>query len=90
MIIVVPKPGSTQRRNVAAHDPNSGRSWKTSVIFQPDEAQKLLTALEHCPKVSVSGFLNELVRQMPVDQDGRPAWTGPDSEGALFDSNSAA
>lgn len=57
----------------AEYDPSSGRSWRPGGTFAPDTALKLYRAMEALD-VSASGVLNELVRRMEVDDNGRPLW----------------
>ncbi|MBN1172909.1 MAG: hypothetical protein JXA67_12105 [Micromonosporaceae bacterium] len=55
------------------YDPTSGRSWRPGGTFAPDNAHKLFRAMEALG-VSASGVLNELVRRMEIDANGRPLW----------------
>jgi len=65
--------GRVQRGNEAAYDISSGLPYRTTVSLDPLTSVKAVQAARTA-RMSVSGLLNELVRRMPVDEAGRPAW----------------
>ena len=49
------------------------------VTFQPEEADKIVTAANRMG-YSVSGLINELTKRMVVDDHGLPVWYEPPEE----------
>ncbi len=68
-----PVRGRAQRGNEAAYDIDSGLPYRTTINLDPLAATRVIQAAR-VARMSVSGLINELVRRMPVDEDGRPAW----------------
>jgi hypothetical protein len=56
-----------------SYDPSLGKSWKTGIIVQPEDAEKAITAAEMAG-VSFAGLVAQLIRRMDVDEAGRPVW----------------
>lgn len=79
-----PPPGKIQRGREATYDPESGLPYRGAATFDPATAVKLHTAAGLL-NMSVSGFIAEAIRRMPVDAVGRPAWAADldDAEGRL-------
>jgi hypothetical protein len=65
--------GKPQQGRRATFDAASGKGYRTGVSFPADVAEKVLKGA-HCSDMSVSGLLADLVRRMPVDEQGRPDW----------------
>lgn len=53
------------------YDPASGNSYRPGTNFSPEAAKKLLTMCQQTD-LSVSAFLNALVENVQVDEDGAP------------------
>jgi len=66
--------GKPQGHRRPSYDPSSGQSWRTGVLVYPDEALKAITAADGAG-LSFAGLVNELIRRMPVDENGLPTWT---------------
>lgn len=64
--------GKRQRNRAAQYDPASGKPYRPTGNFQPDNAVKLLTMSE-AMGLSVAGLLELLIEKLPVDESGRPA-----------------
>ena len=62
-----------QAGNQTTYDVGSGRPYRTGVTFQPEEADKIVTAANRMG-YSVSGLINELTKRMVVDNHGLPVW----------------
>ena len=62
-----------QAGNQTTYGVGSGRPYRTGVTFQPEEADKIVTAANRMG-YSVSGLINELTKRMTVDQHGLPVW----------------
>jgi len=58
------------------YDAESDDSLQVSVKLPPAPGAKAWLAAS-AADLSISGLLSELVRQMPVDEEGRPAWQQP-------------
>ncbi len=65
--------GIRQRGRPATYDPASPMPYRPGPSFRGSEAVKLTRASELLD-ISASELLNELVRQMQVDQNGLPLW----------------
>jgi hypothetical protein len=68
-----------QAGNQTTYDVGSGRPYRTGVTFQPEEADKIVTAANRMG-YSVSGLINELTKRMVVDNHGLPVWYEPPEE----------
>lgn len=69
----------------ASYDPSTGRSYRTAVTLEPTEAERLLILAKRA-NMSVSGFLNRLVKNVEVDPvTGLPPFIdAPDQDLNLF------
>ena len=77
-----PAIGKRYNGKVAQYDPSTGRTYRTAVTLEPDDAVRLLTMAERAG-VSVSGFLNALVKNVAVDPEtGLPPFLEPAQEDA--------
>ncbi|MFF4607756.1 hypothetical protein ACFY12_34085 [Streptomyces sp. NPDC001339] len=65
--------GKAQPYRRVAYDPSSGQNWRTGVVVLPEQAAKAIKAADSIG-MSFAGLVNELLRQMPVDENGRPTW----------------
>jgi hypothetical protein len=65
--------GKPQQHRRASYDPDSGKTWRTGVVVQPDDAVKALRAAD-LAGLSFAGLVAQLIRRMDVDEDGRPMW----------------
>ncbi|WP_327359847.1 hypothetical protein [Streptomyces sp. NBC_01304] len=77
--------GKAQGGRRISYDPSSGRNWQTGVVLVPDAAVKGIRAAE-LTGLSFAGLVNELIRRMDVDEDGRPVWAAElesDEQGEL-------
>lgn len=68
-----PVRGRAQGGRRVSYDPSSGENWRTGIVVVPDVAKKAIRAAESTG-LSFAGLVNELVRRMPVDEEGRPVW----------------
>ena len=68
-----PLRGRAQQGRPVTYDPKSGQNWRTGVVIVPDMAAKAIKAAG-TTGLSFAGLVNELIRRMPVDENGRPAW----------------
>lgn len=82
-----PAIGKRYKGKVASYDPSSGRTYRTAVALEPEYAVRLLTMAERAG-MSVSGFLNALVKNAAIDPEtGLPPFIAPapaDSDSHLF------
>lgn len=76
-----PMRGRAQGRPVT-YDPTSGQNWRTGVVIVPDAAEKALKAAG-AAGLSFAGLVNELIKRMPVDENGRPVWAVEPDQGEL-------
>ncbi|MCQ4045793.1 hypothetical protein ACFOSC_27745 [Streptantibioticus rubrisoli] len=65
--------GRAQGGRRVSYDPSSGENWRTGIVVVPDVAVKAIRAAERTG-LSFAGLVNELVRRMEVDENGRPVW----------------
>ncbi|MGO4417213.1 hypothetical protein AB4Z54_00150 [Streptomyces sp. MCAF7] len=68
-----PLRGRAQTGRPVTYDPKSGQNWRTGVVIVPDMAAKAIKAAG-TTGLSFAGLVNELIRRMPVDENGRPVW----------------
>ncbi|MFC8223545.1 hypothetical protein ACFUTY_35940 [Streptomyces sp. NPDC057362] len=68
-----PVRGRAQTGRPVTYDPKSGQNWRTGVVIVPDMAEKAIKAAG-ATGLSFAGLVNELIKRMPVDENGRPAW----------------
>jgi hypothetical protein len=68
-----PLRGRAQTGRPVSYDPSCGQNWRTGVVIVPDMAAKAIKAAGITGQ-SFAGLVNELIRRMPVDENGRPAW----------------
>ncbi|MFI5987082.1 hypothetical protein ACIBEA_40235 [Streptomyces sp. NPDC051555] len=68
-----PLRGRAQTGRPVTYDPASGQNWRTGVVVTPDMAAKAIAAAK-ATGLSFAGLVNELIKQMPVDKNGRPVW----------------
>ncbi|MQY10271.1 hypothetical protein SRB5_03780 [Streptomyces sp. RB5] len=64
--------GKPQAHRRTSYDPSTG-PWRTGVVVREQQAVKAITAAERAG-LSFAGLINELVRRMEVDGNGRPVW----------------
>lgn len=65
--------GRAQAHRRTSYDPASGQTWRTGVLIYPEEARKAIRAADGAD-LSFAGLVNELIRRMPVDDQGLPTW----------------
>ena len=65
-----------------SYDPKSGQNWRTGVVIVPDAAEKAIKAAG-ATGLSFAGLVNELIKRMPVDENGRPVWAAEPDQGEL-------
>ncbi|MGW6605178.1 hypothetical protein [Streptomyces sp. NPDC055036] len=68
-----PVRGRAQTGRPVTYDPKSGQNWRTGVVIVPDMAEKAIKAAGSTG-LSFAGLVNELIKRMPVDENGRPLW----------------
>lgn len=68
-----PLRGRAQTGRPVTYDPKSGQNWRTGVVIVPDMAEKAIKAAGSTG-LSFAGLVNELIKRMPVDENGRPRW----------------
>ncbi|MEV8590905.1 hypothetical protein AB0424_28595 [Streptomyces sp. NPDC051180] len=68
-----PLRGRAQTGRPVTYDPRSGQNWRTGVVIVPDMAEKAIKAAGSTG-LSFAGLVNELIKRMPVDENGRPVW----------------
>lgn len=68
-----PLRGRAQTGRPVSYDPTSGQNWRTGVVIVPDMAAKAIKAAGFTGQ-SFAGLVNELIKRMPVDENGRPLW----------------
>ncbi|MCQ8194631.1 hypothetical protein [Streptomyces rugosispiralis] len=68
-----PLRGRAQTGRPVSYDPKSGQNWRTGVVIVPDMAEKAIKAAG-AAGLSFAGLVNELIKRMPVDENGRPVW----------------
>lgn len=68
-----PVRGRAQTGRPLTYDPTSGQNWRTGVVVVPDMAAKAIKAA-NSTGLSFAGLLNELLKRMEVDENGRPVW----------------
>lgn len=68
-----PLRGRAQTGRPLTYDPKSGQNWRTGVVIVPDMAEKAIKAAGSTG-LSFAGLVNELIKRMPVDENGRPVW----------------
>lgn len=68
-----PVPGKRQAgKEQPNYDPSTGKPFRLNVTFAPEDAQLLIGAANQA-NLSLSGLVNELVRNMPLDPvTGKP------------------
>lgn len=71
-----PLRGRAQTGRPVTYDPKSGQNWRTGVVIVPDMAAKAIKAASSTG-LSFAGLVNELIKRMPVDKNGRPVWADP-------------
>jgi hypothetical protein len=74
-----PLRGRAQSGRPVTYDPSSGQNWRTGVVIVPDMAEKAIEAGK-ATGLSFAGLVNELIKRMPVDENGRPVWADELSE----------
>lgn len=67
------------RNRKSTYDPTLGLPYRLTVVLSPDEAVKAIEAADQAD-ISLSGLIAQLVRRMPVDDNGRPTWAEPKQE----------
>src|SRR5512144_196799 len=80
----MPSLGARQRGREARYDPASAQTIRISTTMSASLAAKLAVAAKQM-NLSVSGMVQELIRRLDVDENGRPVWASEteDSEGRL-------
>jgi hypothetical protein len=68
-----PLRGRAQTGRPVTYDPTSGQNWRTGVVIPPDTAAKAIKAIGFTGQ-SFAGLVTELIKRMPVDENGRPLW----------------
>ncbi len=74
--------GKPQPHKRASYDPSTGKAWRTGLSLKPETAVKAIKAAE-LAEMSVAGLLEELIRRLPVDAEGRPTWAPPPAQTEL-------
>lgn len=68
-----PVRGKAQPGRRLSYDPSSGQNWRTGVVILPEMAKKAIHAADRTG-LSFAGLVNELLKRMDVDENGRPVW----------------
>ncbi len=75
-----PSIGTRHANKAPRYDPESGRSYRTAVTLQPEDAVRLITLADRAG-LSVSGLLNALVKNVEINPEtGLPPFLEPSQD----------